>query len=40
MIKQYINNEFKFMWKEAVTAYFKVLSQHLNGRTEENHEEP
>ena len=39
MIKQYINDEFKYMWKEAVMAYFKVLSWHLNGGTEENHEE-
>jgi len=39
MIKQYINNKLKYMWKETVMAYFKVLSQHLNGGTEENHEE-
>jgi hypothetical protein len=27
----------KRVWKEAVVAYFKVLSQHLCGGTEENH---
>jgi hypothetical protein len=26
------------MWKEAVVAYFKVLSRHLPGGTENHHE--
>jgi hypothetical protein len=25
------------MWKEVATTYFKALSQHLPGGTEENH---
>jgi hypothetical protein len=28
------------MWKEAIVAYFKELSQHLLGGTEENHTNP
>jgi hypothetical protein len=33
-----VNNELERMWKEAVVAQFKVLSQHLlGGGTEENH---
>jgi hypothetical protein len=28
------------MWKEAVVAKIKVLSRHLLGRTDENHEKP
>jgi hypothetical protein len=28
------------IWKEVVIACFKVLSQHLPGSTEENHEKP
>jgi hypothetical protein len=32
-----MNNESKRMWKEAVLALFKELSQHLPGGTEENH---
>jgi hypothetical protein len=35
-----VNNELERMWKEAVMAKFKVLSQHLPGRTEENHKKP
>jgi hypothetical protein len=26
------------MWKEAVTAYFKILFWHMLGGTEESHE--
>jgi hypothetical protein len=26
------------MWKEAAVTYFKVLSQHLHGGTEDDHE--
>jgi hypothetical protein len=33
----YVNDKLKRMWKEIV-AYFKVLSQHLPGGTEKNHE--
>jgi hypothetical protein len=33
-----VNNELDKMWKEAVMIYFKVLSQHLLGGTEENNE--
>jgi len=29
-----VNGELSRMWKEAVVAYFKVLSQNLAGRTE------
>lgn len=28
------------MWKEAAVAYFKVMSRHLPGRTEDSHESP
>jgi hypothetical protein len=27
------------MWKDAVTTYFKLLSQYFSGRIEENHDE-
>jgi hypothetical protein len=33
-----MNDEFERMWKEAVTDYFKVLSRHSSGGTEENQE--
>jgi hypothetical protein len=33
-----VSNELERMWKEAVVV--KVLSQHLPGGTEENHEKP
>jgi hypothetical protein len=33
-------DELERIWKEAVLALFKVLSRHLSGGTEENHEEP
>jgi hypothetical protein len=34
-----MNDELERMCKEAVMALFKVLSQHLPGRTEKSHEE-
>jgi hypothetical protein len=33
-----MNDELQRIWKEDVVAYFKVLSQHSHGGTEENHE--
>jgi hypothetical protein len=33
-----VNDELKRTWKEAVVAEFKVLSRHLHGGDEENHE--
>jgi hypothetical protein len=33
-----VNGKFERMWKEAVVAYVKVLSQHFRGGSEENHE--
>jgi hypothetical protein len=33
-----MKNELGRIWKEAVVTQFKVLSQHLPSRTEENHE--
>jgi hypothetical protein len=33
-----VNDELERMWKEAPVAKFKMLSQHLLGGTEENHE--
>jgi hypothetical protein len=33
-----MNNELERVWNEAVMALFKVLSRHLSGGTEENHE--
>jgi hypothetical protein len=33
-----VNNELERMWKETVVAQFKVLSRHLPGGTEGNHE--
>jgi hypothetical protein len=35
-----MNHEFERMWKKAVVACFKVLSQPSPGGTEENHEIP
>jgi hypothetical protein len=32
-----VNDELEWMQKETVMVYFKVLSFHLPGRTEENH---
>jgi hypothetical protein len=34
------NNELERIKKEAVVAYFEVLSLHLPGETEETHKEP
>jgi hypothetical protein len=33
-----MNNDSERIWEEAVVAYFKLLSQHLPGRTEKNYE--
>jgi hypothetical protein len=33
-----LNDEFEKTLKEAVTAYFKLLPQHLPGSAEKNHE--
>jgi hypothetical protein len=35
-----MNNKFERLWKEAVLAYLRALSQHLPGRSEENHRKP
>jgi hypothetical protein len=32
-----VNKELERIWNEAIVAYFKVLSRHLPGGTEENH---
>jgi hypothetical protein len=32
-----VNGETIRLWKEASMAYFKILSQHVPGRTEEYH---
>lgn len=32
-----MNNEFDWTWKKMAVAQFEVLSLHLSGRTEENH---
>jgi len=32
-----VNDELEGMWKETIVAYFKVLSRHLPGGTEESH---
>jgi hypothetical protein len=33
-----MNDDTVRMWKEEVVAYSKVLSRHLSGGTDENHE--
>jgi hypothetical protein len=33
-----MNNKLERIWKETVVALFKVLSRHLPGINEENHE--
>jgi hypothetical protein len=33
-----VNYELERMWKEAVMACFKVLSQHMAGGTKKQHE--
>jgi hypothetical protein len=35
-----MNDELGRIWKEVIMAKVKVLSQHLHGGTEENHEKP
>jgi hypothetical protein len=35
-----VNKELERKWKEAVVAQLTVLSRHLSGGTEENHEKP
>jgi hypothetical protein len=35
-----MNNELERTWKEAVMTYLKIMSQHVSGETEENHETP
>jgi hypothetical protein len=37
MTFHYLSDELEKMWKEAVLAYFKILSLNLPGGTEENH---
>lgn len=32
-----MDREFERLWKEAVTAYFNVLTQHSSGGTVKNH---
>jgi hypothetical protein len=34
----YVYDEFERMWKKADVAWFKVLSWHLPGGTEDNYE--
>jgi hypothetical protein len=31
-----MNNELEKMWKETAVTYFRAISQHYSGRTEEN----
>jgi hypothetical protein len=33
-----INDELKITWKEAIVAYFQILSEHSPGRTGGSHE--
>jgi hypothetical protein len=33
-----MNNELERIWKEVVMVYFSILSLHLPGGVEENHE--
>jgi hypothetical protein len=34
-----MHNELGWMWKEKIATLFKVLSRHLPGWAEENHEQ-
>jgi len=38
MVEWFLDYEMDIKWKELVVLYFKVLSQNLPGRTDENHE--
>jgi len=40
MVEWFVSDELERIWKEAVVAHIKVLSQHLSGRSRENHEKP
>jgi hypothetical protein len=35
-----VNYELERSWEDVVRTYFKVLSQHLHGGTEEKYEKP
>jgi hypothetical protein len=35
-----MDDELKWVWKEAVVDYFKVLFRYSHGGTEQNHEKP
>jgi hypothetical protein len=35
-----VDNQLERIWKEAIDTYFKVLSQHLHGVTEEDYKTP
>jgi hypothetical protein len=35
-----MDSELERIWKEAVVAYFRALSQHLPGGNMENHDKP
>jgi hypothetical protein len=37
MIRWLMNNELEKMWKEAVVAWFEILSENFSWGTEENH---
>jgi hypothetical protein len=36
--RTFVNNESQMMWIEVAIAYFKVRTQHVPRRIEENHE--
>jgi hypothetical protein len=35
-----VNYELESVWKEAIVAYFEILSSHLPGVIEGNHDNP
>jgi hypothetical protein len=35
-----VNDELERIYKKAFVAYFRILSQHLSGGTEDNHKQP
>jgi hypothetical protein len=37
MLGRLLNDKLERMWEKAVAAYFKELTQHSPGGTEENH---